>query len=136
MPIRKQDYHPEWPRISLEIREAAGWKCEWCEAPGNKVIQRLPGGSWVEVERVQAAPTCVWEETNTMTWGRLKFHKLTKIILSVAHLDRDSSNNDRDNLACLCQKCHLNHDIRQHIRNRLYGRYHDKDHQLKIEYAE
>ncbi len=73
------------------------------------------------------------EPTNSMTWKRLKFHGLTKIILTVAHLDRDSQNNDRKNLAALCQRCHLRHDIYQHISNRKYGRYHAKEHQGKLE---
>ena len=136
MPIRKQDYHPFWKRISLEIREQAGWRCEWCNVPGGKVIQRFQNGSWVEIDEIQACTTCAIEKTEKMKWSRLKFHKLTKIILTVAHLDRDSTNNNRDNLAALCQKCHLRHDILQHMQNRLYGRYHRKEQQLKIEYAE
>lgn|GEM_PF-7130269 len=85
------------------------------------------------VPQVQAYPTAAWEDTEKMTWARLRFHKLTKIVLSVAHLDRDSKNNNRNNLAALCQKCHLNHDILQHVRNRLYGRHHAKEHQLKLQ---
>ncbi len=41
MPIRKQDYPPDWPAISLAVRTEAGWRCEWCGAPGGKVIRRL-----------------------------------------------------------------------------------------------
>lgn len=53
-------------------------------------------------------------------------HRITgsKVILTVAHLDRDRRNNRFNNLAALCQRCHLNHDRTQHIRNRKYGRYH------------
>lgn len=32
------------------------------------------------------------------------------IVLSVAHLDQQPENNDPNNLAALCQKCHINHD--------------------------
>lgn len=47
----------------------------------------------------------------------------SKVILTVAHIDRNKNNNRFDNLAALCQKCHLNHDIKQHVTNRKYGRY-------------
>lgn len=34
----------------------------------------------------------------------------SRVILTVAHLDQNRSNNDDSNLAALCQKCHLGHD--------------------------
>lgn len=34
----------------------------------------------------------------------------SKVILTVAHLDRDTTNNDDSNLKALCQRCHLNYD--------------------------
>lgn len=55
-----------------------------------------------------------------------------KIVLTIAHIDHDKSNNRFDNLAALCQACHLNHDRQQHIRNRRYGRYH-KVNQIKLD---
>lgn len=131
--MRKQDYHPEWPRISQEVREAAGWQCEWCGVKNALVIQRYDGNDWTEVDRIRADENSEWEETKGMTWARLKFHRLTRIVLTVSHLDRNRHNNERDNLAALCQRCHLRHDIHQHIRNRRYGRYHDREHQLKLE---
>lgn len=131
MPIRKQDYHPEWSKISKEVRESAGWQCEWCGAPNGKVIKRKDD-EWEEIYAVRAPDQSEWENTKGMPWPRLKFHGLTRIVLTVAHLDRNRNNNERDNLAALCQRCHLRHDIHQHIRNRRYGRYHDRDHQGKL----
>ena len=55
----------------------------------------------------------------------------SKVILTVAHLDRDRNHNRFANLAALCQRCHLNHDRQDHIRNRRYGRYH-KDNQFNL----
>ena len=55
----------------------------------------------------------------------------SKIVLTVAHLDHDKTNNRFTNLAALCQKCHLRHDINQHITNRRYGRNWKKN-QLKL----
>jgi heterodisulfide reductase subunit B len=55
------------------------------------------------------------------------------VCLTVAHLDRDRTNNRFSNLAALCQKCHLNYDRSQHIANRKYGRDY-KYTTLKIEF--
>jgi len=41
-----------------------------------------------------------------------------QIVLTVAHLDHDTSNNDFSNLKALCQKCHLNYDKEHHAKNR------------------
>jgi 5-methylcytosine-specific restriction endonuclease McrA len=51
-------------------------------------------------------------------------HPITgsKVCLTVAHIDQDRNNNRFWNLKALCQRCHLNHDRKQHIFNRKYGR--------------
>lgn len=51
-------------------------------------------------------------------------HPITgsKVVLTVAHLDHDKTNNRFSNLAALCQRCHLGHDIKHHVFNRKYGR--------------
>lgn len=66
-----------------------------------------------------------------------KPHPITgsKVVLTVAHIDRDKTNNRFYNLAALCQKCHLGHDIKQHIANRKYGRDHKGKHQTEIPYG-
>ena len=56
----------------------------------------------------------------------------TRIVLTIAHLDGNKDNNDFENLAALCQKCHLHHDIGHHVMNRKYGRHHNRKHQLKL----
>ena len=57
----------------------------------------------------------------------------SKVILSVAHLDRDRRHNQFANLAALCQRCHLNYDRRAHIRNRRYGRYYQDEQQYRLD---
>lgn len=143
MPIRKQDYHPDWPRISQEVRDAAGQRCEWCGAPNRRIIERRPRMrfyppdmdqyyvDWISIGYITNYYGDEEDPTN-FSWKRLKYYGLTRIILTTAHLDRDSHNNDRHNLAALCQRCHLRHDIRQHLQNRRYGRYHDREQQLKL----
>jgi 5-methylcytosine-specific restriction endonuclease McrA len=40
-----------------------------------------------------------------------------KIVLTIMHLDHDTTNNDYNNLAAGCQKCHLSFDKNHHIKN-------------------
>lgn len=42
---------------------------------------------------------------------------LLKIVLTIMHLDHDTTNNDYSNLAAGCQKCHLNYDKEHHAIN-------------------
>lgn len=58
----------------------------------------------------------------------------SKVVLTVAHVDHDKTNNRFNNLAALCQKCHLGHDIKQHVDNRKYGRNWKGEHQIKIQF--
>jgi len=53
-----------------------------------------------------------------------KPHPITgsKVVLTVAHLDHDKSNNDFFNLRALCQRCHLRYDLKRHINNRAKNR--------------
>lgn len=46
-------------------------------------------------------------------------HPITgsRVMLTVAHIDHNTQNNDDGNLAALCQRCHLRHDIDQHVKN-------------------
>lgn len=46
----------------------------------------------------------------------------SKVVLTVAHLNRDRRLNRFWNLAALCQRCHLNWDRNAHIYSRRYGR--------------
>src|SRR3954469_8653485 len=46
----------------------------------------------------------------------------TIVILTTAHLDRNRQNNRFWNLKALCNRCHLMHDMPQHVYSRKYGR--------------
>ncbi|MFH1909515.1 MAG: WGR domain-containing protein [Chloroflexota bacterium] len=109
MPFQRERYPANWPEISLQIREREGWRCKWCGAENGKP------------------------------------HPLTKskVVLTVAHLGvpkpdgtpgdtvraartggtpvRDGKHDKTDvrdeNLAALCQRCHLNYDLDEHMQN-------------------
>ena len=85
MPIRadlKPLYPSDWPVISLRIRAAAGWCCQ-----GSPQF-----------------PSCraVNGEPHPVTGSR--------VVLTVAHLNHDVTENDDANLRALCQRCHNVHD--------------------------
>jgi len=42
----------------------------------------------------------------------------SKVVLTIAHLDQDITNNAYSNLAALCQRCHNRHDLPHRIRHR------------------
>jgi 5-methylcytosine-specific restriction endonuclease McrA len=46
-------------------------------------------------------------------------HPITgsRVVLTVAHLDHDTTNNRRENLRALCQRCHLRYDSEYHKKN-------------------
>ena len=56
----------------------------------------------------------------------------SRVVLTVAHIDHNKDNNRFDNLAALCQRCHLKHDLPQHIDNRKYGRKWKRKEQLRL----
>ena len=39
------------------------------------------------------------------------------VVLSVAHLNHDTTQNERSNLAVLCARCHLRYDAKYHAAN-------------------
>lgn len=108
MPIRPERrglYPSDWPAISARIRERAGNRCEWCGARNGAVGYRDEGGVFHELSPTEADAT-VAEGGQTV-----------RIVLTVAHLDHAPSNCDDNNLAALCQQCHLRYDRHEHARH-------------------
>lgn len=40
-----------------------------------------------------------------------------KVVLTVAHINHDTTDNSDANLAALCNRCHLTHDAKHHAAN-------------------
>lgn len=103
MPINpdlKSLYPANWNQISYRIRfERAGGKCERCGIEHNA----YRSGEGVVVYDPDLIPIGM---------------KFSRIVLTTAHLDHDPTNNQETNLAALCQRCHLAHDLRHHLRSR------------------
>lgn len=99
MPMDYKRYPANWREISLRIRgERARWRCEWCGAENG--------------------------QPHPVTGSR--------VVLTVAHLGTphaDGHKGDKhdkmdvreENLAALCQRCHIRYDIRDHVHNARVG---------------
>jgi len=118
MPMDRSKYPKDWPEISKRIRfDRAKGRCEWCNAPHNG--WRDQEGNWFEPEFAETFPHMTED--------------MIKIVITTAHLgidkpdgtpgDKADTMDCRDeNLAALCQRCHLNFDRTDHINNRRRNR--------------
>ncbi len=100
MPINYANYNPEWPYLRELISHRELNRCKICRAPHRVMIWRVRGGGWRPYHRRNPPGDAV---------------RAILCICSVAHLDWDRTNDQHQNLALLCQRCHLNHDRPQHL---------------------
>lgn len=115
MPIRAENrdrYPRDWKEISLRIRQRAGQKCEWCKAPNGELIDRNRDGSSYMLMDGQVFSSSDGEALGYARGSEWpSCGKLTKVILTVAHLDHQPENCADDNLKALCQRCHNRYDM-------------------------
>lgn len=103
MPIKpenKAKYPPNWREIRRLILTRAKGRCEHCGVPDKEVVHRSK----------QYPLGYVILDGTEIDAAEMDGIKTTYIVLTVAHLDQDPTNNDPANLAALCQKCHFAHD--------------------------
>ena len=93
MPIKDKSKYPKnWKSLSDYIRfERAGGRCE-CEGEcglhhGRRCIEKHAGEA---------------------------YYAKGKIVLTVAHLNHNPSDNRLENLKAMCQRCHLRYDTEHH----------------------
>jgi hypothetical protein len=121
MPIKPENRHhygPEWRAISKRIREVrAGNKCEQCKAPNGEPIERGDGRN-ADTYRLLATGEVFNADGESLGYARGDEYDTAKrpivVVLTVAHLNHDPSDNREENLKALCQQCHLRHDKDQH----------------------
>lgn len=124
MKKERQKFYPvNWQFISADIRfNRAKNKCEECGVNNGCIYYTDPQGKRIEINfETLAEIQKLMDATGENERSVLKKLKLVKIILTVAHLDHDESNNDYFNLKALCQRCHLNYDRKNnHLRAKKY----------------
>lgn len=100
MPINYIYYAPNWKDVVRpEALKRAGYRCQRCKAPNKALIWRDKSGDWTQFPE------------SDIQRGFVERKNLTKIILTIAHLNHLTFDNRPENLQALCQKCHLHHDL-------------------------
>jgi hypothetical protein len=122
MPMDRARYPENWEEISQRIRDREGNRCKWCGVFNGSIGYREAGGKFVQMY-------ASWDEVDNQADAlTLDGIKLVTIVLTVAHLgtphadgapgDKHDKMDVRDeNLAALCQRCHLMYDLKDHVRN-------------------
>lgn len=115
MAFKREDYPANWKAIRTRILERAGDRCEGCGVRNRATVTRIRGASqWYSYDVEHEG----WYDGRDATGGGYwrmyetpdgDVYEVT-IVLTIAHLDHDTTHNDDDNLKALCQRCHLYHD--------------------------
>lgn len=122
MPIDYTLYPSNWKtQIRPDILKRANNCCEFCGVPNGKIIIR---GVWNGVDCYQDDDGTIYDATNSEVIGEAYLgevhptNKMVKVVLTIAHLNHDITNNDYSNLKALCQRCHNRHDADYRKANR------------------
>jgi|WetSurMetagenome_2_1015567.scaffolds.fasta_scaffold1111427_2 hypothetical protein len=86
--------------MPIRPSERSKYPADWAEISARIRVREGNRCKWCKAENGQAHP-----ETGS------------RVVLTVAHLDHDPANNVEENLAALCQRCHLQYDRAQHVAN-------------------
>lgn len=110
MPIKPENAHrypPDWKQIRERILERAGNRCEGSPAYPDC---RIPNG-WFRNNTTGETTGEVWD---TEAWSLADGDSVTRIVLTIGHLDHTPENCADENLRAWCQRCHLTYDAEHH----------------------
>lgn len=111
MPVKDKSKYPKnWREIRFRILERDKCRCKICGVVNGDIGYRDKKEKWHKIENSFQGDVDADD-------ARRDGYRIIKIVLTIAHLDHDVSNNDDSNLAALCQLHHLRHDIKQHKKN-------------------
>ena len=129
----KSRYPSDWDEISRRIRfDRAGGKCEWCGAPNGKEIVRSSADPARYIVLDEETYGYTWPDGQPIRMSEIPDEydilRGVRVILTVHHKGiphEDGAPGDRhdkmdvreENLAALCQRCHLYADLDIHISN-------------------
>jgi hypothetical protein len=117
-PENKSKYPADWPQIRDRIREREGHCCKWCKAPNRKFIARSSCGSYYMLANGDILNADNGETVFRSELVLFQAKKWIEVVLTVAHLDHDPTNNTDENLAALCQRCHNRYDSEHRAESR------------------
>jgi len=131
MPIRKDLQHfygREWrtvirPRILARDEN----RCNFCTKPNHATVYQIvsPGRAmwWIETMGFPPFNQHLITNNGDLLSTEAQLLPLSKgyrvrVVLTIAHLNHDPTDNRDKNLAALCQWCHLHHDRQHHKKTR------------------
>lgn len=97
MPIKPENkklYPKDWKRIRAAILDRDSHQCRLCFVENHATGIRSSIGEFTEISGMEC-------ETIGLEGART-----IQIVLTIAHFDQDPTNNNWNNLAALCQRCH------------------------------
>lgn len=94
LPENRHLYPDNWQEIRTKILERARHRCESCTVHNHDTGYRDGTGAFFSTSGVTSYHYSSLDQ------------KIIKIVLTIAHLDHDPTNNDEANLRAWCQKCH------------------------------
>ena len=116
--FRAERYPQNWREIRAGILLRANNRCETCFAPNSELIARhVDGGSYM-LDSGEVFDAETGEFLGLARGSEYDAHRLVRVVLTVAHLDHEESNNNASNLRALCQLHHLRHDARDNLARR------------------
>lgn len=120
MPCDYSKYPANWKtEIRPRILERDGNCCKVCKVPNGAVGYRDKEGKFYSVEyimeQLEAKGYDVFEDILSHCYDKKgNPTRPIKIVLTIMHLDHDTTNNEDSNLASACQYHHLNYDKTHH----------------------
>lgn len=116
MPIRPENRHhygAAWREIRQAILARAKHRCEWCKRPNGVVVMVLRCGCWCGPNdgAHHQGPDCPYSDCPGPA-------RRVKTIITIAHLNHTPGDDRPENLAALCQRCHLRYDREHHAQTR------------------
>ncbi len=118
MPCDYRQYPKNWKAIRAAILARAFDSCEWCGAPNGGLVGRDVAGE----------PVILTDYPEAAAAWKAKGYPIAKVVLTIAHLGtphadgRLGDKHDKldcrpENLAALCQRCHLAFDRAGHVQH-------------------
>ncbi|MFG6100548.1 hypothetical protein SPB21_35245 [Leptothoe sp. ISB3NOV94-8A] len=115
MPMDRRLYPDHWDELALAIKTEANWCCTECGRPCRRPGETREAAIFRLTLTEHPTVAELWEPSGTDA----VVSKLGRFTLTVAHLDHQPQNCDRNNLKALCAPCHGSYDLKQMGRKRV-----------------